>query len=108
MLTSEGSVEDAIAFGLASDKTLRYRVEKNDITQEPAADYRDGQIILQIPKVSIEHWASTDEVAIEATQLFAHDAKLRILVEKDFACLKPRVGEDDLDAFAHPQQYEKC
>ena len=30
------------------------------------------------------------------------DEPLRILVEKDFACLVEREGEDDSDAFPHP------
>ncbi len=30
-------------------------------------------------------------------------ALLSILVEKDFACLAPREGEDDSDMYAHPE-----
>jgi hypothetical protein len=31
------------------------------------------------------------------------DGSLRITLEKDFACLAPREGEDESDNFPHPQ-----
>lgn len=107
-LGESGSVEDSIAFGAGTDKELLYRLETSATGQDVLADFRNGQIIVQIPRKLVEDWATTDEVSIEATQPLDNNAKLRILVEKDFACLKPRDGEDDRDAFAHPQGNEEC
>ena len=41
-------------------------------------------------------------MSLRASQPTGKSEDLQILVEKDFACLAPREGEDDSDAFAHP------
>ncbi|MBT8143558.1 MAG: hypothetical protein KJO55_02595 [Gammaproteobacteria bacterium] len=50
-----------------------------------------------VPRARIMQWAQSDEVTISGQH-----GPLQILVEKDFACLKPRPGDDDLDTFRHP------
>lgn len=48
-------------------------------------------------------WALGTEITLEALlPLAGHEDGLRVLVEKDFACLQPRPGEDESDAFPHP------
>lgn len=49
----------------------------------------------------LETWAATDRVALAEID---PDARLQILVEKDFNCLVPRDGNDDVDTFEHPEQ----
>jgi hypothetical protein len=39
---------------------------------------------------------------LASLQPTASDAELRIVVEKDFACLTAREGEDESDNFANP------
>ena len=45
-------------------------------------------------------------MGIAAEQPVADGVVLRVLVEKDFACLTVREGEDDEDAFPNP--HESC
>jgi hypothetical protein len=41
-------------------------------------------------------------VGFEAEQSTGGSERLRILVEKDWACLTARDGEEDVDAFPNP------
>jgi hypothetical protein len=41
-------------------------------------------------------------VTLAGTQPAAQDAELRIVIEKDFACLTVREGEDESDNFPNP------
>ena len=52
----------------------------------------------------LSDWANSDRVALAEP---AEDARPRILVEKDFACLTPRDGDDDTDTYPHPEQGER-
>ena len=51
-------------------------------------------------------WADSEQVSIEAVQTIDDGSELKILVEKDFACLTPREGEDESDLFPHPEEGE--
>jgi hypothetical protein len=50
----------------------------------------------------VKKWASTEQVSIAADESLDGGDFLKILVEKDFACLAPRDGEDEADMFPHP------
>ena len=96
-LAEKGRVEDAIAFGPSK---LTYALATADVA-EVGATYEsspDGRIVVVIPPKRAAEWASSDEVGIESK------GDLHILVEKDWSCLKPREGEDDSDAFPHPEK----
>ena len=51
-----------------------------------------------MPEHEAQEWASGDVVGMETEE----DAEVRILIEKDFACVKPREGEDESDMIEHP------
>jgi hypothetical protein len=91
-LAEDGRVEDAITFGPTK---LVYALALGDAL---AATYEASRILVTVPSERGRAWADSDEVGIERD-----DGALRILIEKDFACLKPRSGEDDADAFPNPQ-----
>jgi hypothetical protein len=93
-LTRDGRVEDAISFG---PSTLTYVLATSDVDRI-GASYEGQRIVVTIPKERAKTWTSTDEVGIESK------GELSILVEKDWSCLKPREGEDDGDAFPHPEK----
>ncbi len=57
------------------------------------------QLEVALPADAAMRWASSADVSLRGT-----DGLVSILVEKDFACLVPREGEDDADAFPHPRQ----
>ena len=93
-LAEKGRVEDAIAFGPSK---LTYALTTSEVGHV-GATYESDHIVVVIPKRRADQWASSDEVGIESK------GELHILVEKDWSCLKPREGEDDTDAFPHPEK----
>jgi hypothetical protein len=66
----------------------------------PALDARASawRISLVLPRATAREWNASDEVGLTAETA----SGIKLLVEKDFACLKPRVGEEDADAFPNP------
>lgn len=93
-LAEKGRVEDAITFGPSK---LTYVVATSDV-DHLGATYESNRIVVVIPPKRAAEWASSEEVGIESK------GDLHILVEKDWSCLKPREGEDDSDAFPHPEK----
>lgn len=91
-LAEEGRVEDAIAFGPTK---LVYALALGD---QMGATFDGARIVVTLATKDGREWATSEgQVGIERD-----DGTLRILVEKDFACLKPREGEDDEDAYPNP------
>lgn len=61
-------------------------------------------LTIQIPSGTLESWASGDEVSLEELWNNGTEKGLKILIEKDFACLSNRPDEDDSDAFPNPNK----
>ena len=62
------------------------------------AAFEGGRMTVNIPLAVAARWAGTEEVSLRG-----REGGVEILVEKDFACLVPREGEDSSDAFPNPQ-----
>ncbi|MEL7296282.1 MAG: hypothetical protein AAGJ86_01405 [Pseudomonadota bacterium] len=60
----------------------------------------DNAVLIDAPAPTVMQWAKGDDVSIDASLSIAADATLTILVEKDFACLTSRPGDED--CFPHP------
>ncbi|MEM8684699.1 MAG: hypothetical protein AAGF72_14780 [Pseudomonadota bacterium] len=63
------------------------------------ASLSDGTLLVTAPADALAEWASGDEVELACANSTGPSV---ILVEKDFACLSPRDGNDDDDTFPHP------
>lgn len=98
-LAEQGVVEDRTEFpgGQALVYRLRSEKESNDIT----ARYTNNLMEIISPEPMAARWCGTDLVTLSASQPLA-SGELRIVLEKDFACLAPREGEDESDNFPHP------
>ena len=68
----------------------------------PAAFFSDNTLTVRLPETAVLAWATTEQVSLPGEQVLDDGAILQILVEKDFACLAPREGEDESDMFPHP------
>ncbi len=66
------------------------------------ADLSQQALTVSFPRAALCEWASSDDVSLSAS-CDTGDGSLLILVEKDFACLTPREGNDDADTFEHPR-----
>ena len=98
--------------GVAVEETTRFSALQHLVTRfEPAdvesaeADFVEGTIRVRWPRAAVQAWAKSEEVSLEAhvaLEGVEAEESLRLLVEKDFACLAPRPEEDETDAYPHP------
>jgi hypothetical protein len=101
LASTDGLVKGRIAF--AGSNTFDYVLESSPATVKAEAHISNNVLTVRIPEAEILKWASTEQVSIASDQVVDNGAQLKILVEKDFACLAPREGEDETDMFPHPQ-----
>ena len=80
-----------------------YVLESSPASVAPTAEYADNVILIKLPESAVHRWADSDEIAIASDEVVGNDDVLTLLIEKDFACLSPRDGEDESDMFAHPE-----
>ncbi len=104
-LEQQGAVTDAVHF--TPDSKLEYRVRRDPAVETLAANFRDGLLEVRIPDGVALEWCRSQLVTLEYTRS-APEGELRLVVEKDFACLAPRAGEDESDHFPHPDALAKC
>ncbi len=88
---------------LGAGAVFEYRLVPDAAAQVPVASLRAAVLEVRLPQAQARAWALGDEVGISASQPVGGDAALDLLVEKDFACLAPRPGEDESDMFEHPE-----
>jgi hypothetical protein len=98
-LIDDGRVQEEVPLG--GGTSLTYRLSRDATTERIAATLNDGVLDIRVPDALARRWCASDQVTLaENQQAGAHT--LRIVVEKDFACLAPRTGEDESDNFPHP------
>ena len=96
-----GSVEEMVEFGFTKP-ALCYRLDRMTDEYTTRARFEDDCLSISVPAADAKNWIKSEQVGIEATQPIGDNRVLRILVEKDFACLAERVNEEDSDAFTNP------
>jgi len=99
-LDESGSVEERVNF--AGGAALVYRLKRDAQVSAIEAIYEAGAVEIRVPEQIAKEWCGSDQVTLEGVQRTGASAELRIVVEKDFACLAPRAGEDESDNFANP------
>jgi len=99
LLSERGEVEDRTSF--PGGATLRYRLRVDSKSDVISAKYTSNLIDFILPAALCERWCGTDLVTLSASEANA-TGELRIVLEKDWACLAPREGEDESDNFPHP------
>lgn len=104
-LHESGEVSAAAAF--PGGQSLRYVVKSSGQSDGVGAQFDARAIVVTIPAGEVRDWAGSEQVSIHGSEQLAGGESLAILVEKDFACLAPREGEDESDMFPHPRQGEE-
>lgn len=96
--------------GLVSARTsfpggveFHYAVESSPASVNPGAFFSEATLTVRLPETMVLGWANTAQVSITGEQRVDDGTVLSILVEKDFACLTPRDGENEADMFPHPE-----
>jgi hypothetical protein len=106
-VSSDGLVRGRVRF--AGTNSFDYVLESSPATVKPEAHISNNVLTVRVPKLDIESWADSETVSIKAEQGLGDGGQLKILIEKDFACLAPRDGEDESDMYPHPKAgTEKC
>ena len=95
----DGVVEENTQF--EPDSALTYSLKKADCS-ELEASFSGGNIEVRVPQNMATEWVNTEKVGMGSHN--ESDKTLQILIEKDFACLAERVGEDESDMFPHPEE----
>jgi len=104
----KGRVEETVEFGFEPSQKLIYALETTAILENVRATFENNCLRVFVPRNQAEQWANSNRVGIEFEQPLRNDKYLRILLEKDFACLDERLGEDQLNAFPHPLEGKVC
>lgn len=103
---STGHIEEAIEFGPGPGEQFIYALERSGDTETLQAAIDGNRMTISVPDLQAGEWADTDLVGMEAEQQAGGGKLLRVLVEKDFACLEKRDGDED--AFPHPAAERVC
>ncbi len=101
LLEEEGIVVEETCFG---EQSFRYSLVSDNTGNCIRAELESQSICIFVPSEKIKYWAKSDDISIFADQPTPKKI-LKILIEKDFACIKPRTSaqwEDDSDAFPNP------
>ena len=101
LVRTDGLVRGRVLFD--GRNSFDYVLESSPATVKPEAHISNNVLTVRIPEAEILSWANSDEVSISASQILDGGDQLSILVEKDFACLAPREGEDETDMYPHPE-----
>ena len=99
-LAEQGEVEDRVSFPGGTALTYRLRIDRNK--PDISSSYKSNLIEILVPEAHAQSWYGTDLVTLSATEATG-SGELRIVLEKDWACLAPREGEDESDNFPHPE-----
>lgn len=99
-LKADGLVSARTAF--PGGRTLSYAIESSPANVTLEAYFSDNALTVRIPETNVLAWAISEQVSISGEQLLDDGQSLHVLVEKDFACLAPREGEDESDMYPHP------
>lgn len=98
-LGESGQVEERTEF--PGGTALRYRVKSDDKIHDISIRYEENLIEARVPARVAAQWCTSEQVTLSTTAALAAGA-LEVVLEKDFACLTPRAGEDESDHFPHP------
>ena len=98
-LQERGEVEEQVPF--APNVSLIYRLRKDAAARQISASYRGSVVEILVPAATADEWCANQQVTLAQLQAVG-GAQLNITLEKDFACLAPRAGEDESDNFPHP------
>ena len=103
-----GQVRETIQFGSEPQQQFVYCLESSSEIAEIQARFKENRLIITVPERQAKDWANTAQIGLKEDQKIGGGNFLRVTIEKDFACLEPRDGEDETDAFPHPLEKQIC
>jgi hypothetical protein len=105
-LIDEGRVDDGVRFG--PGLAFSYAVEAGPTPRgRPTAYYTVGCLTIRIDPDDAVEWLAGDRVGFDHEQP-VDGGVLRVLLEKDFACIDRPTGEEADDVYAFPNPSADC
>ena len=95
-----GRIEERTRFGGQESPAFVCELVKS-AAENVSAVFKNGKLTIFIPRAIAEKWVNSDDVGFVGFQEIDGETRLKILVEKDFAFLKPKL-EDDSENYPHP------
>ena len=100
-----GMIEEVLEFGPSEDNKLRFRILKGE--DSFAIEQTGLTISVIVPQALVEKWASTDLVGFEEAITTSKGSLIKVLIEKDFACLDGE-REDEVGSYPNPIEEPNC
>ena len=97
-LLATGAVECSVQVGVLPAARLSYRLELSDEIAAGELHPFSGGLCVRIPRPDAMVWSAGDEAGL----CYQTPWGVRLLIEKDFACLELRPGESNYDTFNRP------
>lgn len=107
-LIEQGRVIDVLRFGPGSAHTFTYAVLIGAASPgSPRVDYANGLLVVTIDPVAAQLWAVGTRVGFDEEQA-VDGGTVRVILEKDFACLDRPAEDAEEDAWAFPNPSVVC
>ena len=104
-LLETGRIEETIHFARQEDARLTYALEHAATGEELSIRYRPQEVAVVLSTEGARKWAAGEQVGMSAV-LDIWVGQLELLVEKDFACLDRKEGNED--TFPNPNRGKTC
>ena len=105
-LIERGRVVDVLRFGPGSHHTFTYAVVVKAASPGcPRAHYHAGLLVVTIDPTDAIAWFEGDRVGFNHEHAVA-GGTIRVILEKDFACLDRQARDESEDALAFPNPSE--
>lgn len=101
-LARHGRVSQRVTFGPDRGQHLDYGLEVDDTATALGLHSAAGELTVRLPLERAAVWTSSELVGLEGEVDVGDGGLLRLLIEKDFACLHKRPGEDERDSYPNP------
>jgi len=104
-ICTTGMIEEVLEFGPSEENKLRFQI----LTGENSFEIHQQDLTIQIvvPGTLVEKWASTDLVGFEESVTTSKGSVIKVLIEKDFACLDGD-REDEVGSYPNPIEEPNC
>lgn len=99
-----GSVTESIQLGINPKDQLRFILQRS-ANDDVTVHYSNCTTIIGVPSAIVNEWTSTDLVGFDACIDIGNGKTLKLLVEKDFACID---GNEENNMGSYPNPAKVC
>ena len=99
-LSTNGWVTESINF--SPNHKLVYSIQSDETVNTISGLFESNEIVIRVPTKIARDWCKSEKVSLEINQAVDEAQSLKLLLEKDFKCLRKREGEGDM--FPNPNE----